>query len=132
MRSIRPRIFITACLLAMAPVAAAQSVKETVEADVSTRSVAITSSFVGTEILIFGTVENSRAPSAEAGTYDVVVVVKPISLVFGSTTGRYASLRFQAITPLPRHARLRKLQKKTFAMPCRLASLMCAWCRRAA
>jgi uncharacterized protein (TIGR02186 family) len=55
---------------------AAQSAKETVEADVSTRSVAITSSFVGTEILIFGTVENSRAPSAEAGTYDVVVVVE--------------------------------------------------------
>ncbi len=62
--------------IALAPAVAAQSAKETVEADVSTRSVAITSSFVGTEILIFGTVENSRAPSAEAGTYDVVVVVE--------------------------------------------------------
>jgi uncharacterized protein (TIGR02186 family) len=50
--------------------------KETVEADVSTRSVTITSGFAGTEILIFGTVENSRQPSAEAGTYDVVVVVE--------------------------------------------------------
>ena len=50
--------------------------KETVEADVSTRSVAITSSFTGTEILIFGTVENSNQPSAEAGTYDIVVVVE--------------------------------------------------------
>ncbi len=50
--------------------------KEAVEADVSTRSVAITSSFTGTEILIFGTVENSNQPSAEAGTYDVVVVVE--------------------------------------------------------
>lgn len=50
--------------------------KESVEADVSTRSVSITSSFTGTEILIFGTVENSRQPSAEAGTYDVVVVVE--------------------------------------------------------
>lgn len=49
---------------------------ETVEADVSTRSVAITSSFTGTEIIVFGTVENSRQPSAEAGTYDVVVVVE--------------------------------------------------------
>jgi uncharacterized protein (TIGR02186 family) len=49
---------------------------ESVEADVSTRSVSITSSFTGTEIIIFGTVENSRQPSAGAGTYDVVVVVE--------------------------------------------------------
>ena len=70
--------FVGGCFGAMVLSAAvlAQSGKETVEADVSTRSVAITSSFVGTEILIFGTVENSRAPSAEAGTYDVVVVVE--------------------------------------------------------
>lgn len=50
--------------------------RENVEADVSTRSVSITSGFTGTEIIIFGTVENSRQPSAEAGTYDVVVVVE--------------------------------------------------------
>lgn len=50
--------------------------RETVEADVSTRSVSITSGFTGTEIIVFGTVENSRQPSAEAGTYDVVVVVE--------------------------------------------------------
>ena len=49
---------------------------ESVEADVSTRSVSITSGFAGTEIIIFGTVENSRQPSADAGTYDVVVVVE--------------------------------------------------------
>ena len=53
-----------------------QPASETVEADVSTRSVAITSSFSGTEIIVFGTVENSRQPSAEAGTYDVVVTVE--------------------------------------------------------
>lgn len=59
--------------------AAAQKVElppESVEADVSTRSVSITSGFTGTEIIIFGTVENSRQPSAEAGTYDVVVIVE--------------------------------------------------------
>lgn len=56
--------------------AGAQELPETIEADVSTRSVAITSSFTGTEILVFGSVENSRQPSAEAGTYDVVVVVE--------------------------------------------------------
>lgn len=49
---------------------------ETVEADVSTRSVSITSGFTGTEIIVFGAVENSRQPSASAGTYDVVVVVE--------------------------------------------------------
>lgn len=50
--------------------------KERIEVDVSSRSVAVTSSFNGTEIIIFGTVENSRQPSAEAGYYDVVVVVE--------------------------------------------------------
>lgn len=52
---------------------------ESVEADVSARSVAITSSFSGTEIIVFGAVENSKQPSAEAGTYDVVVVVEGAS-----------------------------------------------------
>lgn len=50
--------------------------KENVEADASTRQVAITSSFTGTEILVFGTVENSVQPSPEAGTYDIIVVVE--------------------------------------------------------
>lgn len=70
---------IVALLAADAGPASAQNAAapvETVEADVSTRSVAITSGFTGTEIIIFGTVENSRQPSAEAGTYDVVVVVE--------------------------------------------------------
>ncbi len=48
---------------------------ETVQADVSTRRIAVTSSFSGTEIIIFGAVDNSRQASAEAGLYDVVVVV---------------------------------------------------------
>jgi uncharacterized protein (TIGR02186 family) len=63
-------------ILLAAAAARADVAKETVEADVSTRSVAITSSFTGTEILVFGTVENSQQPSSEAGTYDVVVVVE--------------------------------------------------------
>lgn len=40
---------------------------ELVEADVSTRSVAVTSSFTGTEIIVFGSVEHSRQPTAESG-----------------------------------------------------------------
>lgn len=63
-------------LLGMAGHAAAQAGKEGVEADASTRQVAITSSFTGTEILVFGAVANSVQPSPEAGTYDVIVVVE--------------------------------------------------------
>jgi uncharacterized protein (TIGR02186 family) len=50
--------------------------REKVEADVSTRSIAVTSGFTGTEIIVFGSVDHSRQPSAEAGYYDVVVVVE--------------------------------------------------------
>lgn len=49
--------------------------RETVQADVSTRRIAVTSSFSGTEIVVFGAVDNSRQTSAEAGLYDVVIVV---------------------------------------------------------
>lgn len=54
--------------------------RERVEADVSTRSIAVTSGFTGTEIIIFGSVDNSRQTSAEAGYYDVVVVVEGLPL----------------------------------------------------
>ncbi len=50
--------------------------REKVEADVSMRSIAVTSGFTGTEIIVFGSVDNSRQSSAEAGYYDVVVVVE--------------------------------------------------------
>lgn len=71
------RAVIAVLSLALAGTAAvAAEPVESIEADVSTRSVSITSSFTGTEIIVFGTVENSRQPSAEAGTYDVVVVVE--------------------------------------------------------
>ena len=49
---------------------------ERVEVDVSTRTVAVTSVFSGTEITIFGTVINSRQASAESGFYDLVVIVE--------------------------------------------------------
>lgn len=49
---------------------------EKVEADVSTRAIAVTSAFTGTEIIVFGSVDNSRQPSAESGYYDVAVVVE--------------------------------------------------------
>ncbi|MBA2125525.1 hypothetical protein DLM45_04705 [Hyphomicrobium methylovorum] len=55
---------------------AAAGAPEGIESDASTRQVAITSSFTGTEILVFGTVENSVQESPEAGTYDIAVVVE--------------------------------------------------------
>lgn len=61
------------------PQAPAALPQETVEADVSTRSVAVTSSFTGTEIVIFGSVEHSRQPTAEAGLYDIAIVVEGTS-----------------------------------------------------
>lgn len=50
--------------------------RESIEADVSTRSVAVTSAFTGIEVVVFGTVNNSRQESAEHGLYDVIVVVE--------------------------------------------------------
>jgi len=49
---------------------------ESVEADVSSRLVAVTSSFSGREIVVFGAVHNSRQPNAASGYYDVVVLVE--------------------------------------------------------
>lgn len=50
--------------------------REKIEADVSTRSVKVTSGFAGTEIIVFGSVDNSRQPSADAHYYDVAVVIE--------------------------------------------------------
>jgi uncharacterized protein (TIGR02186 family) len=58
------------------PLGPASEARETVQADVSSRSVAITSSFTGTEIVIFGSVDNSQQASPESGLYDVVIVVE--------------------------------------------------------
>jgi len=50
--------------------------RESVQADVSTRSVAVTSSFTGTQIVVFGAIDNSRQTSAESGLYDIVIVLE--------------------------------------------------------
>jgi uncharacterized protein (TIGR02186 family) len=49
---------------------------EKVEADVSTRSVEVTTDFTGHEILVFGAIDNSQQPDDKGGYYDVVVVVE--------------------------------------------------------
>jgi uncharacterized protein (TIGR02186 family) len=52
--------------------------REQVEADVSARTVAVTSSFNGTEIVIFGAIDGSQQPSPESGYYGVIVVVEGV------------------------------------------------------
>lgn len=67
--------------------------RERIEADVSTRTIAVTSGYSGAEVLVFGAIENGRQPTAESGFYDVVVVVEGVS---SSLTlrkkGRFAGL----------------------------------------
>ncbi len=84
--------------------AALPEARETVQADVSSRSVSITSSFTGTEIIVFGAVDNSRQSSPESGFYDVVIVVEgtPTRLVARkkSNVGIWlntASITFQSV-----------------------------------
>lgn len=95
---------LTLMMLAVASGARAQDT-ENLEADVSTRSVSITSTYSGTEILIFGTVDNSKQPSAEAGTYEIVAVVEggplPLSVRHKARVGgiwiNTRSIRFSAV-----------------------------------
>jgi uncharacterized protein (TIGR02186 family) len=58
--------------------AQAPAPRETVQADVSTRTVGITSSFTGTEIIVFGAIANAREPKTDADQYDVVVVLEGV------------------------------------------------------
>lgn len=55
----------------------------TVEADVSTRTLEVTTGFTGHEIVVFGAVDNSQAPPGASGYYDAVIVLEgtPMPLV---------------------------------------------------
>ncbi len=67
-----------------APTLPRQEPVEKVEADVSTRSVEVTTGFTGHEILVFGAIDNSQQPEDATGNYyDVVVVVEgsPVPVV---------------------------------------------------
>ena len=56
--------------------------RETVHADVAARRVPITSSFVGTKVIVFGAVDNSRQAVPESGYYDVVIIVEGATVPF--------------------------------------------------
>lgn len=49
---------------------------ELIESDISSRRIAIESNFTGQQIVIFGTIENSKQTEFEPGLYDVVVAVR--------------------------------------------------------
>ena len=49
---------------------------EQVQSDISTREISIESNFTGIEIVLFGSVDFSRAPSANEGPYDVIMTVR--------------------------------------------------------
>lgn len=52
--------------------------REAVQADVSTRTVGITSNFTGTEIIVFGAISNVREARTDAEQYDVVVILEGV------------------------------------------------------
>ncbi len=60
-------------IVSMQP-AAAQD--ETVELDTSTRDIKIESNFSGVDVVIFGSVDNSKQENSASGYYDIIVVVR--------------------------------------------------------
>src|SRR6476620_7215025 len=49
---------------------------EQVQSDVSTREISIESNFTGVEIVLFGSIDFTRAPSLDEGPYDVIMVIR--------------------------------------------------------
>ena len=114
------------CAPLLLPAAQAMSAEaerpEQVQSDISTREISIQSNFTGVEIVLFGAVDFSRAPSVDEKPYDVIMTVqgpnRPIvvrkkeriaglwmngpSKTFPSVPGFYAVLAsrpFRAIAP---------------------------------
>jgi uncharacterized protein (TIGR02186 family) len=114
---------LAASLLLPGLAAAAEAPRpEQVQSDISTREISIESNFTGIEIVLFGSVDFSRAPTPDEGPYDVIMTIRgpnrPIvvrqkeraaglwmngpSKTFPSVPGFYAVLAsrpFRAIAP---------------------------------
>jgi uncharacterized protein (TIGR02186 family) len=71
-------ITLSIAALCIGPLHAAEAPapREAVVSDISTREISIQSNFTGIEILIFGSVDFSQAPTPEEGGYDVVIVIE--------------------------------------------------------
>ena len=70
--------FAAAMLLvpALGAVAADAPRSEQVQSDLSTREISIQSNFNGANIVLFGSIDFSRAPSPEQGAYDVIMIIR--------------------------------------------------------
>lgn len=75
--------FLLAAFLALVPAAswsaaptAAPPPGEELQAELSTREIAIQSNFTGIEILIYGSIDFSQTKAPDQGTYDVIIVVR--------------------------------------------------------
>jgi len=122
----RSALAIAFCVALLPPVAQAIAAEgerpEQVQSDISTREISIQSNFTGIEIVLFGSIDFSRAPSPEEGPYDVIMTIhgpnRPMvvrkkeriaglwmngpSKTFSSVPGFYAVLAsrpFRAIAP---------------------------------
>jgi uncharacterized protein (TIGR02186 family) len=77
MRSVLLLVPLAIALLAGRQAVAAEPQRaEQVQSDVSTREISIESNFTGMEIVLFGSIDFTRAPSLDEGPYDVIMVVR--------------------------------------------------------
>jgi uncharacterized protein (TIGR02186 family) len=58
------------------PAASPPAPKEELQAELSTREISIQSNFTGIEILIYGSIDFSQTKAPDAGTYDVITVIR--------------------------------------------------------
>ena len=76
----RPALLLALLAVALLPgrqaVAAEPQRAEQVQSDVSTREISIQSNFTGIEIVLFGSIDFTRAPSLDEGPYDVIMVIR--------------------------------------------------------
>jgi uncharacterized protein (TIGR02186 family) len=71
------RLALILLTLSWAPAEAADPApSETVQSDISTREISIQSNFAGIEIVIFGSIDFSHAPSPDEGKYDVITIIR--------------------------------------------------------
>lgn len=67
---------LTSPAAAAEPAAPPPAPKEELQADLSTRDVAIQSNFTGIEILIYGSIDFSHTKAPDGGKYDVIIVIR--------------------------------------------------------
>lgn len=75
---LRLMLIAIAVMIAAASSASAQrqDLSERVEADVSSRRIAIESDFAGIQVVVFGAVDNSKQLYAEQNLYDIAIVIR--------------------------------------------------------